>query len=137
MAIRRLKVSIYVKDPLGEEDWRMAERNLGPDGTPKEPPLEPGTTGRYVITFDPESAQQGLDALRRIGVVPDAISEGAAEDVDAARLGDQEATIYFKGLGIVVAGGISQQQLEHIRAAVEAADNPLTSVQPEFTYRAV
>jgi hypothetical protein len=137
VAIRRLKVSIYVKDPLGEEDWQMAERNLGPDGTPKEPPLEPGTTGRYVITFDPESAQQGLDALRQMGVVPDALSEGAAEDVDAAQLGDQEATIYFKGLGIVVTGGISRQQLEQIRAAVEAADNPLTSVQPEFTYRAV
>lgn len=128
---------MYVKVPLGEEDWRMAERNLGSDRTPKEPPLEPGTTGRYVITFDPNDAQQGLDALRRIGMVPDAISEGAAEDGDAAQLGDQEATIYFKGLGIVVAGGISQQQLEHIRAAVEAADNPLTSVQPEFTYRAV
>ena len=115
----------------------MTERNQGAGPTPEEPPLEPGTTGRYVITFDPEATHQGLDALRRIGVVPDTIFEGAAEDVDAAQLADQEATIHYKGSGIVVAGGVSREQLEHIRAAAEAADNPVTSVQPEYTYRAI
>src|SRR3712207_9063824 len=83
----------------------MTERNQGAGRTPEEPPLEPGTTGRYVITFDPEVTQQGLDALRRIGVGPDTIFEGAAEDVDAAQLADQEATIHYKGSGIVGAGG--------------------------------
>lgn len=115
----------------------MSDRNQGSDRAPEEPPLEPGTTGRYVITFDPEATQQGLDALRRIGVVPDTVSEGAAENVDAVQLDDQEATIHFKGLGIVVAGGVSGKQLEHIRAASEAADNPVISVRPEFTYRAI
>ena len=137
MVIRDPRVSISVKVPLSKEVWQMADQNLGPDQTPEEVPLEPGTTGRYVITFNPDAAQQGLDALRRIGVVPDAISKGAAEEVDAAQLDDQEATIYFKDLGIVVAGGVSGEQLEHIRAAAEAADNPITSVQPEFTYRAI
>ena len=115
----------------------MTERTQGADRTPEEPPPEPGTTGRYVITFDPEATQQGLDALRRIGVVPDTVSEGAAESVDAAQLDDQEATIHFKGLGIVVAGGVSGEQFEHIRAASEAADNPIISVQQEYTYRAL
>jgi aryl-alcohol dehydrogenase-like predicted oxidoreductase len=132
-----LKVSISSKVPVSEEVWRMTERNQGAGRTPEEPPLEPGTTGRYVITFDPEVTQQGLDALRRIGVVPDTIFEGAAEDVDAAQLADQEATIHYQGSGIVVAGGVSREQLEHIRAATEAADNPVTSVQPEYTYRAI
>jgi hypothetical protein len=110
----------------------MSDRNQGSDRSPEEPPLEPGTTGRYVITFDPEATQQGLDALRRIGLVPDTVSEGAAENVDAAQLDDQQATIHFNGLGIVVAGGVSKEQLEHIRALAEAADNPISSVQPEF-----
>lgn len=111
----------------------MAEQNQGPHRIREATPLEPGTTGRYVITFDPDSARQGLDALRRIGVVPDVVFEGAGDDVGAERLDDQEATIYFKGLGIVVAGGISGEQLQHIEAATEAVDNPLTSVQPERT----
>ena len=115
----------------------MTERNQGAGGTPEERPLEPGTTGRYVITFDPEATQQDLDALRQIGVVPDTIFEGAAEDVDAAQLAEQEATVYYKDLGIVVAGGVSREQLEHIKAAAEAADNPITSVQPEYTYKAI
>ena len=115
----------------------MTERNQGAGRTPEETPPEPGTTGRYVITFAPEATPQGLDALRRIGVVPDTVSEGAAEGVDAAKLEDQEATIHYRGLGIVVAGGVSGEQLEHIRAAAEAADNPVTSVQPEYTYRAI
>jgi hypothetical protein len=110
----------------------MSDRNQGSDRAPEEPPLEPGTTGRYVITFDPEATQQGLDALRRIGLVPDTVSEGAAENVDAGQLDDQQATIHFNGLGIVVAGGVSKEQLEHIRALAEAADNPISSVQPEF-----
>jgi hypothetical protein len=115
----------------------MTERNQGAGRTPEELPLASGTTGRYVITFDPEATHQGLDALRQIGVVPTTVFEGAAEDVDAAQLDDREAIIYYKGLGIVVAGGVSRAQLEHIRAAAEAADNPITSVQPEFTYRAI
>jgi len=137
LAIRRSKVSISSKVPVSKEVWRMSDRNEGSDRSPEEPPLEPGTTGRYVITFDPEATQQGLDALRRIGVVPDTVSEGAAENVDAAQLDDQEATIHFKDLGIVVAGDVSEEQLEQIRAASEAADNPVLSVQPEFTYRAI
>ena len=115
----------------------MSDRNQGSDRAPEERALEPGTTGRYVITFDPEATQQGLDALRRIGVVPDTVSDGAAENVDAAQLDDRQATIHFKGLGIVVAGGVSGEQLEHIRAAAEASANPISSVQPEFTYRAI
>lgn len=115
----------------------MSNRNQGSDRSAEEHPLEPGTTRRYVITFAPEATQQGLDALRRIGVVPDTVSEGAAENVDAAQLDDQEATIHFKDLGIVVAGGVSREKLEHIRAAAEAADNPVTSVRPEYAYRAI
>jgi hypothetical protein len=122
---------------MSKEVWRMSDRNQGSDRSPEEPPLEPGTTGKYVITFAPEATQQALDALRRIGVVPDTVSEGAAENVDAAQLDDQEATIHFKGLGIVVAGGVSGEQLEQIRAVSEAADNPVSSVQPESTYRAI
>jgi hypothetical protein len=137
LAIRRSKVSISSKVPVSKEVWRMSDRNQGSDRSPEEPPLEPGTTGKYVITFAPEATQQGLDALRRIGVVPDTVSEGAAENVDAAQLDDQEATIHFKGLGIVVAGGVSGEQLEQIRAVSEAADNPVSSVQPESTYRAI
>jgi len=115
----------------------MTERNQGAGGTPEEHSLEPGTTGRYVITLDPEATQQDLDALRRIGVVPDTIFEGAAEDVDGTQLADQEATVYYKDVGIVVAGGASGEQLEHIKAAAEAADNPVTSVRPECTYKAI
>jgi hypothetical protein len=122
---------------MSKEVWRMSYRNQGSDRSPEEAPLEPGTTGRYVITFDPEATQQGLDALRRIGVVPDTVSEGDAENVDAAQLDDQEATIHFKGLGIVVAGSVSGEQLEQLRAASEAADNPVISVRPESTYRAI
>ena len=110
----------------------MSDRNQGSDRSPEEPPLEPGTTGRYVITFDPEATQQGLDALRRIGVVPDTVSDGAAENVDAAQLDDRQATIHFKGLGIVVAGVFRGTSSSIIRAATEAADNPISSVQPEF-----
>jgi aryl-alcohol dehydrogenase-like predicted oxidoreductase len=132
-----LRVSISSEVSVSEEVWRMTERNQGVDQTTEEHPHEPGTTGRYVITLDPEVTQQVLDALRRIGVVPDSIFEGAAEDVDAAQLADQEATIYYKGSGIVVAGGVSREKLEHIRAAAEAADNPVASVQPEYTYKAI
>jgi hypothetical protein len=137
LAIRLSKVSICPTVSMNKEVWPMSDRNQGSDRAPEEPPLEPGTTGRYVITFDPEATQQGLDALRRIGVVPDTVSEGAAENVDAAQLEDQEATIHFKDLGIVVAGGVSGEQLEQIRAVSEAADNPVSSVQPESTYRAI
>jgi hypothetical protein len=122
---------------MSEEVWRVSNRNQGSDRSPEEPPLEPGTTGRYVITFDPEATQQGLDGLRRIGMVPDTVSEGGAENVNAAQLDDQEATIHFKGLGIVVAGSVSGEQHEHLKAASEAADNPIISVRPEFTYRAI
>jgi aryl-alcohol dehydrogenase-like predicted oxidoreductase len=137
LAIRRFRVSISTKVSMSEEVCRMTERNQAASRTPEEPPLEPGTTGRYVITLDPEATHRGLDALRRIGLVPDTIFEGAGADVDAAQLADQEATVYYKGSGIVVAGGVSREQLERIRAAAEAADNPVTSVQPEFTYKAI
>jgi hypothetical protein len=134
LAIRRRRVSISSKVSVSKEFWRMAERNQGGDRTPEEPPLEPGTTGRYVITFDPEVTDQALYALGQIGVEPTITFEGAGEEVDAAQLADQEATILYEGSGIVIAGGLSREDLEHIRAAAEAAENPVTSVRPEYTY---
>lgn len=112
----------------------MTERNQGGDRTPEEPPLEPGTTGRYIVTFDPEVTDQALYALGQIGVEPTITFEGAGEEVDAAQLADQEATIHYEGSGIVIAGAVSPEGFEQLRAAAEAAENPVTSVRPEYTY---
>jgi hypothetical protein len=101
------------------------------------PPEELGTTGRYKVTLKLTETQQGLDILRKIGIVPTHIFEGAGENVSAAQLNDKEATIYFTSLGIVVlGGGVSPQQLEQIRAAT-VANTSIVSVTPEITAKAL
>jgi hypothetical protein len=101
------------------------------------PPEELGTTGRYKVTLKLTETQQGLDILRKIGIVPTHIFEGTGENVSAAQLNDKEATIYFASQGIVILGGdVSPQQLEQIRAAVEA-NTAVVSVAPEFTAKAL
>jgi hypothetical protein len=112
----------------------MTERYEAPEEAQEGDPPEEDTTGRYVITLEPTEAQEGIDVLRQIGIVPNTIFEGAGEDVDAAQLNDPEATIYFKSSGIIILGrGVSPEQLEQIRAAVEA-DTPIESVALEYRY---
>ncbi len=109
----------------------MSERNEASEQAQEGLPPEAGTTGRYLVTLELTEAQQGLDVLQRIGVMPSIILEDAGEDVNAAQLNEPEATIYFKSLGIVVVGRrVSQEQLEQIRAAAEA-NTPVLSVEPE------
>ena len=161
----------------------MTERNQGADQTPEEPPFEPGTTGRYVITFDPQATDEALGVLRaRFRVVideetdlggrahprgradhgrprggrpagrpaghprgkpdrrerPDQTFRGAEREVGAAPpLASQRGTIHHRGLGIVVAGGLSPENVEQLRAAIATVDNPLQAIVPERIYYAL
>ena len=112
----------------------MTERYEAPEEAQENLLPKPGTTGRYVVRLEPTKAQQGLDVLRQIGVVPSTIFEGAGEGVDAAQLNDQE-TIYLKDFGHIV-GHLSQEQLEQIRAAAEA-NTAVLSVEPETINQAL
>jgi len=100
-------------------------------------PEELGTTGRYKVTLKLSETQEGLDILRKIGVVPTYIFEGTGENVSASQLNDKEATIYIDSQGIVILGsGVSPQQLGKIRAAAEE-NTSVVSVAPEITANAL
>src|SRR4051812_15777837 len=103
----------------------MAEQNRGPEEV-----REPGTTGRYVVTIDPTATQQGLDVLeQQAGVSADAIAEGG-QGITASQLDDPEASVLFPDLGILIAGGLSAEQVGKVRALTEE-DNPILAIEPE------
>ena len=96
---------------------------------------EPGTTGRYVVTIDPTATHQGLDVLgQRVGVRADATAE--AGEVDPEMLANPEASVLFPELGILIAGGLSAEQVEKVQALTEE-DNPILAIEPERSYNAI
>ncbi len=106
----------------------MAEHHHGPE--------EPGTTETYVVTIDPAATQQGLDVLaQQAGVSPDATAEGT-DGITASQLGDPEASVLFPDLGILIARGLSPQQVTDVQALVER-DNPILAIEPERVYDAI
>lgn len=105
-------------------------------GEPDEAPAEPGTTGRYVVTIDPTATRRGLDVLdQKAGVSADAIAEGA-EGIAASQLDNPEVSVLFPDLGILIAGGLSPQQVSIVRALTEE-DNPILAIEPERVYGAL
>ena len=96
---------------------------------------EPGTTGRYIITIDPTATHQGLDVLgQQVGVRADATAE--AGEVDPGMLANHEASVLFPDLGILIAGGLSSEQVEKVQALTEE-DNPILAIEPERSYNAI
>ena len=109
----------------------MTEQNQG-----QEEVHEPGTTGRYVVTIDPTATQQGLDVLgQQVGVSADATAEGD-EGITASQLGDPEVSVFFPDLGILIAGGLSAEQVRKVQALTEE-DNPILAIEPERRYNAL
>lgn len=105
-------------------------------GEQGEGPAEPGTTGRYVVTIDPTATQRGLDVLnQQAGVSADAIAEGV-EGIAASQLDNPEVSILFPDLGILIAGGLSAQQVSKIQSLVEES-NPILAIEPERVYGAL
>ncbi len=103
----------------------MPEQNQGPEEV-----REPGTTGRYVVTIDPTATQQGIDVLgQRVGVGADATVEGD-EGITASQLDDPEVSVFFPDLGILIAGGLSAEQVRKVQALTEE-DNPILAIEPE------
>jgi hypothetical protein len=108
----------------------MAEQNQGPEEV-----REPGTTGRYVITIDPTATQQGLDVLeQQAGVHADATAE-SGEEITASQLDDPEVSVFFSDSGILIAGGLSAEQVRKVQALPEE-DNPILAIEPERRYTA-
>ncbi len=109
----------------------MSEQNQGQE----EEVREPGTTGRYVVTIDPTAVHQGLDVLgQRVGVRAGATAE--AGEVDPEVLTNTEASVFFPDLGILIAGGLSAEQVEKVQALTEE-DNPILAIEPERSYNAL
>ncbi len=105
-------------------------------GEQGEGPAEPGTTGRYVVTIDPAATQRGLEVLdQQAGVSADATAEGA-EGLDASKLDDPRVSVLFPDLGILIAGGLSAQQVSKVQALTEE-DNPILAIEPERVYDAL
>jgi hypothetical protein len=108
----------------------MTEKNQG-----QEEVREPGTTGRYVVTIDPTATHQGLDVLgQRVGVRADATAE--AGEVDPEVLANPVASVFFPDLGILIAGGLSAEEVEKVQALTEE-DNPILAIEPERSYNAL
>jgi hypothetical protein len=102
----------------------MAEQNQEPEKVG-----EPGTTGRYVVTIDTASTQQGLDILaQQAGVRADEVSEGG--EVDPKALTNPEVSVLFPDLGILIAGGLSGEQVSKVQALTKE-DNPIQAIEPE------
>src|SRR5215210_80160 len=94
---------------------------------------EPGTTDRYVITIDPTATQQGLDVLdQQAEVHADATSE-TGEGITASQLDDPQVSVFFPDLGILIAGGLSAEQVRKVQALTEE-DNPILAIEPERRY---
>ncbi len=109
----------------------MAEQDQGPEEV-----REAGTTGRYVVTIDPTATQQGLDVLeQQAGVSTDATAEGD-EGITASQLDDPEASVLFPDLGILIAGGLSAEQVKKVQTLTEE-DNPILAIEPERRYNAL
>ena len=109
----------------------MAEPNQGPDEV-----REPGATGRYVITIAPTATQQGLDVLdQQAGVHADATAE-SGEGITASQLDDPKVSVFFPDLGILIAGGLSAEQVRKVRALTEE-NNPILALEPERRYTAL
>ena len=103
----------------------MAEQDPGPEEV-----REPGTTGRYVVTIDLTATQQGLDVLeQQAGVSVDATADGDQGTI-ASQVNDPEASILFPDLGILIAGGLSAEQVRKLQALTEE-DNPILAIEPE------
>lgn len=103
----------------------MAEQDPGPEEV-----REPGTTGRYVVTIDPTATQQGLDVLeQQAGVSANAIGQGD-QGITASQLDDPEASVLFPDLGILIAGGLSAEQVGKVQSLTKE-DNPILAIEPE------
>lgn len=109
----------------------MAEQDQAPEEI-----RELGTTGRYVVTIDPAATQQGLDVLeQQAGVSADATAEGD-KGMTASKLDDPETSVLFTDLGILIAGGLSAEQVKKVQALTEE-DNPILAIEPERRYNAL
>jgi hypothetical protein len=109
----------------------MAEQNQGPEEV-----RETGTTGRYVVTIDPAATYQGLDILgQRVGVSADATVEGD-EGITVSQLNNPEASVFFPDLGILIAGGLSAEQVRKVQALTEE-NNPILAIEPERRHTAL
>jgi len=113
------------------EAYRVAEQDQGPEEV-----REAGTTGRYVVTIDPTATQRGLEVLgQRAGVGADATAAGD-EGIAASQLDDPKASVFFPDLGILVAGGLSAEQVREVQALTEE-NNPILAIEPERVYSAL
>jgi hypothetical protein len=102
----------------------MGEQDQGPEEV-----REPGTTGKYVTT------RQGLDIVeQQAGLRADVTAE--AGEVDPEALADPEVSILFPDLGILIAGGLSAEQVRKVQALTEE-DNPILAIEPDRTYTAL
>jgi hypothetical protein len=82
-----------------------------------------------------EAADEGLTTLSDVaGVSPDEASE--AGEVDPEALADPEASVNFPDLGILIAGGLSAEQVRKVQALTEE-DNPILAIEPDRTYTAL
>ncbi len=103
----------------------MAEQNQGPEEV-----REPSTTGRYVVTIDPTATQQGLDVLdQQTGVSADTTVEGN-EGITSSQLDNPDVSVFFPDLGILIAGGLSAEQVRKVQVLTEE-DNPILAIEPE------
>jgi phosphoribosylanthranilate isomerase len=109
----------------------MAEQDRGPEEV-----REPGTTGRYVVTIDPTATQQGLDVLEQQARVSADATAGGDEGITTSQLDAPEASVLFPDLGILIAGGLSAEQVRKIQALTEE-DNPILAIEPERRYDAL
>jgi hypothetical protein len=108
----------------------MGEQDQGPEEV-----REPGTTGKYVITIDPTATRQGLDIVeQQAGLRADVTAE--AGEVDPEALADPEVSVLFPDLGILIAGGLSAEQVRKVQALTEE-DNPILAIEPDRTYTAL
>ena len=103
----------------------MAEQNRGPEEV-----REPGTTGRYVVTIDPTATQQGVDVLEQQAGVSADVTAAGDKGIAASQLDDPEASVLFADLGILIAGGLSAEQVRRVQALTEE-DNPILAIEPE------
>jgi hypothetical protein len=56
--------------------------------------------------------------------------------VDPEALTNPEASVFFPDLGILIAGGLSAEQVEKVQALTEE-DNPILAIEPERSYNAL
>lgn len=88
-------------------------------------------TGRYIVTFKENAAEEGAKALRATGLRMADAREFTSQAITLETVGDAEAAV-FPEIGAAVVGGAAFESRGMSAMADGSADSPYETIEPEY-----